>query len=165
MGTISGKRKKPAGGSTEKQIAGFIAKFDAANARIIRACRAAMRKRFPTAFEMVYDNYNFLVFGFGPTDRPSEAIFSVAAAANGVGLALLRGASLPDPHKILQGSGKLNRFIRLPSAARLSEPAVVQLIEAAVAQSAKPMPKSGRGTTIIRSISAKQRPRRAKSAG
>ena len=39
-----------------QQLTGFIAKFDPAMAKLIRACRAAMRKRFPTANEMVYDN-------------------------------------------------------------------------------------------------------------
>jgi hypothetical protein len=164
MGTLSGKRSKTTDRSAEDQIAGFVAKFDPANAKTIRACRAALRKRFPTAFELVYDNYNFLVFGFCASEQPSDCILSLAAAANGVGLSFYRGASLPDPHKRLQGSGSQNRFVRLPEASVLSEPPVAALIDAAVAQSAKPMPKSGRGKTIIRSISAKQRPRRAKSA-
>jgi hypothetical protein len=118
-----------------------------------------MRKRYPTATEIVYDNYNFFVIGYSPTARPSDSIFSIAAAANGVGLAFLKGATLKDPDGILQGSGVQNRFIRLKSAATLSEPAVDALMRAAVAQSG-PFPSSGRGATIIKSISAKQRPRR-----
>jgi len=146
--------------TTAKQIAGFIAKFNAANAKLIRAARAAMRKRYPTATEIVYDNYNFFVIGYSPTSRPSDAIFSIAAAANGVGLAFLRGSTLEDPDGILQGDGKLNRFVRLKSAATLLEPAVASLMSAAVAQSPVPLPSSGRGATIIKSVSAKQRPRR-----
>ena len=119
-----------------------------------------MRKRYPTATEIVYDNYNFFVIGYSPTTRTSDAIFSIAAAANGVGLAFLRGSTLEDPDGILQGSGKLNRFVRLTSAATLSEPAVAALMRAAVAQSSVPMPRTGRGATLIKSISAKQRPRR-----
>ncbi len=87
-----------------------------------------MRKRYPAATELVYDNYNFFVIGYSPTSRPSDSIFSIAAAANGVGLAFLRGSTLDDPDGILQGAGKLNRFVRLKSAATLSEPAVASLM-------------------------------------
>jgi hypothetical protein len=119
-----------------------------------------MRKRYPTATEIVYDNYNFFVIGYSPTARPSDAIFSIAAAANGVGLAFLRGSTLKDPDGILQGEGKLNRFVRLKSAATLSQPGVDRLMRAAVGQSSIPFSASGRGSTVIKSISAKQRPRR-----
>lgn len=149
-----------AAASVSRQLAGFIAKFDPKVAKLIRAGRAEMRKLLPTAIELVYDNYNFLVIGCGPTERASDAIFSIAAAANGVGLAFLRGASLPDPKKLLQGSGKLNRFIRLPTLAPLRSPDVLMLIRAAVAQAKTPLPTTGRGYTVIKSISAKQRPRR-----
>ncbi|MBW8868908.1 MAG: hypothetical protein JF610_16525, partial [Acidobacteria bacterium] len=83
--------------SPAKQITGFIGKFDAANGKLIRAARTATRKRYPTATEIVYDNYNFFVIGYSPTARPSDAIFSIAAAANGVGIAFMHGATLKDP--------------------------------------------------------------------
>jgi len=147
--------------SPGKQLAGFIAKFDPSVAKVIRSVRSALRKRLPTAVELVYDNYNFFVIGYSPTERPSDSILSLAAASNGVGLAFLHGATLPDPHKILLGSGVQNRFVRLPSAAILKQPAVEALIVEAIAQSKSPFLESGGGYTIIRSISAKQRPRRA----
>ena len=154
------KSPKPKSASVETQIAAFIDKFDPAVAAHIRACRAELRQLLPHAVEMVYDNYNFFVIGYGASERASEAILSIAAAANGVGLAFLHGATLPDPHALLQGGGKQNRFIRLPTLEPLRNPAVLALIEAAVAQSATPFPKSGGVYTVIKSISAKQRPRR-----
>jgi hypothetical protein len=157
-------KKKSATSTTAEspatQLAGFIAKFDPDVATLIRDCRAVLRKRMPTANELVYDNYNFFVIGYCPSERPTDCIVSIAAAANGVGLSFYWGATVPDPDKLLQGSGKQNRYIRLPSAATLSEPAVAALIDAAIAQSEVPLPNSNKGTTIIRSISAKQRPRR-----
>ena len=56
--------------------------------------RRALRKRFPSANEIVYDNYNFFVIGYSPTERPSDTIVSLAAAANGVGLSFYRGATV-----------------------------------------------------------------------
>jgi hypothetical protein len=145
--------------SPAKQLAGFIAKFDPVIAARIRSLRAALRKLLPGAVEMVYDNYNFFVIGYGPTERASEAILSIAAAAKGVSLCFLYGATLPDPQKLLMGSGSQTRFVRFASAATLKEPAVKALIRAAVAQAKSPLPKSG-GYLVIKSISKNQRPRK-----
>ena len=146
--------------SPAKQIAGFIDKYDPAVAKLARATRAAVRKRFPTAFELVYDNYQFLAFGFCSAPRASDCIVSLAVSPKGVALAFYYGASLPDPEGILLGTGNQNRFVRLESARTLAEPAVEALIAAAIAHGRTPLPETGRGPTIIKSISAKQRPRR-----
>jgi hypothetical protein len=146
--------------SPVKQVAGFIAKFDSKVAKRIRAVRAALRKRFPTANELVYDNYNFFVIGYSTTERPSDCMVSLAANAKGVGLSFYYGSTLPDPSKILLGSGNQNRFIRLESAATLAKPDVEALLRAAAAQAKTPLPAKGLRRTIVRSVSAKQRPRR-----
>lgn len=146
--------------NAEEQLKGFVGKFDSKNQRLIRQVRKTLRKRFPTAYELAYDNYNFFVIGYSPTERPSDAIVSMAAGANGVGLCFIRGATLPDPKKVLLGSGNQTRFIRLDSAEVLDRPEVGALMTAAVAQSKAPMRDAGPRKLIIRSVSAKQRPRR-----
>jgi hypothetical protein len=157
-------QRKPKGAAAlpAKQLDAFIAKFDPVVARVIRACRAKLRERMPTANEIVYDNYNYFVIGYSASERPSDCIVSLAAAANGVGLSFYYGSSLDDPDGILQGSGRQNRFVRLPSAATLDHPAVARLIGQAIARAKTPLPESGRGRTIIKSVSARQRPRRAR---
>ena len=146
----------------ERTLRGFIAKFDAKNQRLIRAVRSTARRRMPTAHELVYDNYNFFVIGYSPTERPSDAILSITAQSSGVGLCFIHGASLPDPKRLLLGAGRQTRFIRLESAARLSHPDVERLLRAAIARAKAPLPATGRGKLVIRSVSAKQRPRRSK---
>jgi len=145
---------------TEEQLLSFIEKFEPRHQAVIRAARKKLRKRFPTASELVYDNYNFFVIGFGPSDRPSDCIVTIAAAANGVGLCFVRGASLPDPNQVLIGSGKQTRFVRLPSADVLDEPAVQTLLSIAADRAKSSLPTSGRGKLVIRSVSVKQKPRR-----
>ncbi|MGC1490405.1 MAG: DUF1801 domain-containing protein, partial [Candidatus Acidiferrum sp.] len=158
------KRITPQAGATgEQQLAGFIKKFDSKNAALIRSVRKTLRERLPTANELVYDNYNFFVIGYCSTERPSDCILSIAAGANGVGLSFYYGATLPDPHKLLLGSGSQNRFIRIESAATLARPEIKELIAAAIAQAERPLPGNGKGKLVIRSISKKQRPRRKAS--
>lgn len=144
----------------EAIVRGFIAKFDPEHRVLIRAVRNALRKRFPTAYELAYDNYNFLVLGYSPTERPSDAVVSMAAGANGVGVCFIRGATLPDPKRVLLGSGKQTRFIRVPSVEVLARPEVKALFGAAAAQSRTPFRKTGDSTLVVRSVSARQRPRR-----
>jgi len=119
-----------------------------------------MRKRFPKAYEMAYDNYNFFVLGYSATERPSDAIISIAAGANGVGLCFIQGKKLPDPKKILQGSGNQTRSLHVDDMSLFDRPEVQALIDAAEARSKPPMRGVGHGTLVVRSISKKQRPRR-----
>ena len=146
--------------NADTRLNAFIGKFDRQDQQLIRAVRRAVRRRFPTANELVYDNYNFFVIGYSPTERPSDAIVSIAARANGVGLCFIHGARLPDPKRILLGSGNQTRFIRLESANVLARPEVEALVAAAIEQAKTPLPVKGGGQLIIRSVAAKQRPRR-----
>jgi hypothetical protein len=114
----------------------------------------------PGANELVYDNYNFFVIGYSPTERPSDAVVSIAADAKKVSLCFIQGAALADPDNLLMGAGKQTRFLRLDGPATLDEPGVKALLAAAVAHSPERFSTNVRGKLVIRSVSAKQRPRR-----
>jgi hypothetical protein len=159
----SAKTARAASANVEEQLQSFIDKFNPTHQAVIRAVRKALRKRLPTANELVWDNYNFFVIGYSPTERPSDTFFSIAAAANGVGLAFYRGATLPDPHQVLLGSGSQNRFVRLESAKTLERPEIAALMSAAIELGPVPLLATGGGRLIIRSIAAKQKPRRKAS--
>jgi hypothetical protein len=145
----------------EAQLARFMARFDPAVAGVARQARAILRRQLPAAFELVYDNYNALAIGFSPTEKTPDGIVSVTLYPRWVSLFFLYGATLPDPLGLLQGSGKQVRSIRLGRADVLKTPGVRALLRAALAQSDVPMPKGRRGTLIIKSVAAQQRPRRA----
>lgn len=118
-----------------------------------------MRKKFPDACVLVYDNYNALAIGFGPNERASDAVFSIALFPRWVNLFFLQGAALPDPTKLLDGSAKQARSIRLEKIELLDDPALVSLIDAEAARLGL-VPGAGNGKIVIKSISAKQRPRK-----
>lgn len=120
-----------------------------------------MRTLLPSAVEMVYDNYNGLVIGFAPNERPSDAVFSLLISPGGwVTLCFLEGAHLSDPERLLRGSGSRVRHIRLGSPADLDRPAVCALIAEAKEEADPPFDPRARRRLIIRSVSAKQRGRR-----
>lgn len=142
------------------QLKGFLAKFNPEVAATAKACIAVMRKRYPTAVRIVYDNYNALVVGFGPSERASEAIFSIAVYPRWVNLFFLQGARLPDPEKLLLGSGNIVRRIMLRTVDDLNVPGVIKLMREAVRRAERPFAAEGKGRLVVRAISAKQRARR-----
>jgi len=119
-----------------------------------------MHALFPRGHELVYDNYNALVFGFSPTERTSDALLSVAGYPRWVTLFFLRGAALDDPHKLLQGAGSQVRSIRLAAVECLDRPEVLSLIEQAVQPHAAAFGAAPALSTVVKSVSLKQRPRR-----
>lgn len=144
----------------EQQLATFLAKYSPEMVATGKAVRAKMRKLYATALELVYDNYNALVIGYGATERASEFIFSIALYPRWATLFFADGAGLPDPKKLLKGSGPAIRQIRLDSPATLDDPAVRALMKEAVSRASVPFDPAGTHRLIIRSISTKQRPRR-----
>jgi hypothetical protein len=119
-----------------------------------------MRERLPGAYELVYDNAYALVVGFGPSERPSEALFSIVIHPQKVSLCFLWGVRLADPDGLLVGSGRQVRHIRLESAATLRKRGVRALITAAIDDAGDPFDAARRGETIVRAMSKNRRPRR-----
>src|SRR5881394_1404341 len=105
--------------TAEARIAAFLAKYSPAIEARMRDARARLRACFPRGFELVYDNYNALVFAMSPTDRTPDAFISVAAYPQWVTLFFLHGADLRDPHALLEGQGKQVRSIRLEAPAQI----------------------------------------------
>jgi hypothetical protein len=140
----------------------FIGRFDPAIRRLVREARSKLRRRLPSAIELVYDNYNALAIGFASSERMSDTIVSLAVYARGVNLYFMYGAALADPHRLLLGGGNQGRFVRLESAATLDRPEIVELLAAAMdeGEGETPLKRTGRGYIVIKSVSAKQRPRR-----
>ncbi len=147
----------------ERQLSEFLAKFTPEIASRGGAIIAAMRERLPGAVIPVYDNYNALAVGFGPTDRVSDVIFSIAVFPRWVSLFFFRGVTLDDPMKLLRGSGNQVRHIVIPGPEALNDPDICALMEAALRAAAMPIDPAHPGGLVIKSISARQRPRRPQS--
>ena len=146
--------------SPAKQWDGFLARFNPEIVTLVKGALARMRKRVPGAVELVYDNFNALVIGFGPTERASQAVFSVAIYPRWANLFFLQGARLKDPNGLLKGSGGVVRHLRLSDPKRIDDPGVRDLIERAMAQAPMPMDPNAKRRMVIRSVSVKRRSRR-----
>ena len=147
--------------SAESQLARFLARYSPEVAAVARDARAALTARMPHAVQLVYDNYNALVIGFGPTEKASQAVFSLALYPRYVTLFFLKGASLDDPANVLKGSGRVVRHVVLRSAEDLARPEIRALMEQAL--DGVMFDDDADARLVVKSISAKQRPRKPKA--
>jgi hypothetical protein len=146
--------------SPEARLDGFLDAYTPEIAAFARVALSKMRKRLPNSVEMVYDNYNALVCGFGPTEKASEAIFSIVMFPRYVSLCFLQGALLPDPDGLLQGEGNVVRSIRLQDEKTLDRADVKAMMATAMKMAKVPFDEKAEYKLVIKSVSAKQRPRR-----
>jgi len=137
-----------------------MAKYSPTVAKQGPAALTKLRRMMPNAVQLVYDNYNFLVVGFGPSERSSEAVLSLVFAPRWLSICFVYGKGMPDPKKLLRGGGNQVRFVRLESPKDLDTPAIRALIKTAVSRMRVPFDATALGRLVIRSISTKQRPRR-----
>jgi len=135
----------------------LLRRFDPKIRKLVHDARARLRKKLPTAIELVYDNHRALAIGFASSDRKSDTIVSLAVYARGVNLYFMYGAALEDPHHLLLGSGNQGRFIRLETAEMLDRREIDRLLSAAIEEGETPLPARGRGHVVIKSISARRR--------
>ncbi|MFT3808242.1 hypothetical protein [Arenimonas sp.] len=139
----------------EAQAQALIAKFAPAHVELTGAVRQKLRKRLPGACEIVYEYRSWFVISYSPNDHGYEGVLGIRGDAEGVKLFFNRGKELPDPQKLLKGSGRLVRSVDLEDANALARPAIVNLIGEAIARNPIAFGGSGHGSTIVRSASAK----------
>jgi hypothetical protein len=147
----------------EAELDTFVDKFTPEVAALTRALLAKARARMPGAQILVYDNYNALAIGFARSDKAGEAILSLAVMPKWVTLCFLWGKTLPDPEGLLKGDGSRVRHVRLHTPEAFDDPRIQALIAAALDETDWPIDPKAEQRLIIKSISAKQRPRRPKS--
>jgi hypothetical protein len=151
------RSEAPPATAPDAQLEAFLAKYTPEIQAKARTVLAKLRAWLPPAIEMVYDNYNALVVGFSPTERVSDAVFSIALYPRWVTLFFLKGAGLPDPHGRLKGNGKIVRHLVLHDPATLDDPEVRELMTIALDRDWTP---GAERRLVIKMISVKQRPRR-----
>lgn len=144
----------------QPELDGFIAEYTPDIAAQAHAAIARMRLRLPYATVLVYDNYNALAVGFGSDAKVANIILSITVYPRWVTLFFTYGVTLDDPEGLLEGAGKQVRSVRLCAPEMLDDPRIEALIANAVDRAEVPLNLNATGKIIIKSISAKKRPRR-----
>ena len=67
-----------------------------------------------------------IAYGYGR--KYSEMVCTLIPSKKGLKLGFYKGVDLPDPHQVLQGKGKLSRYIVIRRAQDINTEAVVKLL-------------------------------------
>ena len=88
-----------------------------------------MKAVLPGVGETVDRSSPLVGYGFGPGYK--GLVCTLILAKNGVKVGINQGARLDDPDGVLEGTGKLHRYIQLRVPADLRRPAVRRMLKAA----------------------------------
>ena len=117
--------------STNDSIPGsFKGPFHPLVRDLVQAARELILEVMPNAIEQVDPSANLIGFG---TDRTAKGLIcGIVVHKTFINRLLARGAELPDPDRLLWGTGKNARHIRIQFVEDLYFPGVSHLLESAV---------------------------------
>lgn len=143
-----------------RELLKFLDAFPPESRKVALALRKWVWGLYPRCNELIYDNYNFLALGWAPTDKMGDIFCSIAVGTRGVMFGFMHGVDLNDPENKLSGGGNQFRSLRVPDMKTFPRAYVRKLLKQAVENSVarmKDRPQTANGTTIVKSISKKQR--------
>ena len=114
----------------------YLTRYEPAIMALTLALREIVLEEAPEARELVHAGYAVAV-AFTFTGKMGGAFCYVAAYRTHVNLGLNHGAVLPDPHKVLVGTGRQMRHIRIATERDLSLPYLRTFIRAAAERAAR----------------------------
>jgi hypothetical protein len=113
---------------TDRDVADLLEPYSPEVQKLALATRAFVLRLIPNAIEMV-DTKSKLI-GFGFSSGYKDMICSLIPAKSWVTLGIGWGAELPDPQKLLEGSGKVHRHVKLKAESDLKTPALQAILKA-----------------------------------
>lgn len=154
------QRRKIVSKADNKDLLKFLEPYPPESREIALWLRDFVWDIYSKCNELIYDNYNFLAFGWGTTDRMSDIFCSIAVGTRGVMFGFMHGVELDDPENMLSGGGNQFRSLRVPDIKEFPKAYVKKLLKQAYENSVlrlKTRPQTPNGATIVKSISKKQR--------
>jgi len=113
---------------TDKAIADLLKPYSPEVQKLALATRAFFLRLLPKATEMVDTKSKVIGFGFG--SGYNDMICSLMPAKNWVTLGIGWGAELPDPQRLLEGSGRVHRHVKLKTESDLRNPVLQAILKA-----------------------------------
>ena len=142
--------------SPAAQFAELVSRFPPEIVALVERTLPKLRRALPGSYQIVYDYSNSVVVSFSMTERGYEAIVAVAIFPGWIKLYFDK--SIPDPKRLLEGSGGKVRSVTLEAASDLDRGDVHALLKAAIKHSGVTFPRTG-STRMIFKESKKRKPK------
>jgi hypothetical protein len=118
----------------DRILLSYLASYDPHVSRLALALRDVILDEAPEAIESISQGYAVAI-GFSFTGKPMKDGFChIATYSSHVNLGFNRGALLPDPSRVLVGSGKMIRHVTIREESDLERPFLRRYLQAAIEQ-------------------------------
>jgi len=134
----------------DPQLLGFLEAYDPHIADLALALREIILEEVPDASETIYQVYTVAIW-FGFSGKTKDMFCYITTSARHINLGFPRGATLPDPNRVLEGEGKAIRHIKFTSQRDLERPFVRRYIHASIEQLGAAASAGGTGKTVVKS--------------
>jgi hypothetical protein len=114
-----------------KTVEALLRPYSAEVQTLAGGARELIHRLLPNVEETVDGSMPMISFGYGPGYR--GMVCTLILGKNGVKLGLVRGSELADPRGLLEGSGKVHKYVQLRAPADLRKPGLKPLVAAALA--------------------------------
>jgi hypothetical protein len=115
-----------------KEVADLLSAYAPAVRDLALAARSFVLKMIPDISEQVDAKARIIGYAYGA--KHDDMVCMLMPTKAGVNLGVAYAMELPDPAKLLEGTGKLHRHVNLMGKADLESPALKSLIQAAIAR-------------------------------
>jgi hypothetical protein len=104
----------------------ILSRFDGRTAEIAVRLRKFLLKELNGVMEIPDNSVNLVGYGYGTGYK--DLICTILLSRQGIKLGLNRGSELPDPKKLLTGTGKVHRYVEIKTAEDISNPDLKKLL-------------------------------------
>lgn len=111
-----------------KELLEFLRRYDPEIGDLALSVREFVLAETSPPHEYILNVSYTVAMGYGPTDRVSDTICMIGAYSSHVNLGFNKGTELEDPHRLLQGTGKKIRHVKIKTEADLSHPGIRDLL-------------------------------------
>ena len=116
--------------TADKQINVFLSQYDERVFTKALKLREIIFANLPDIIEQIDIPAKIIGYCYG--QKYSELICVIIPSKKGLKLGFNRGTELPDPDKLLEGSGKISRYVVIKSDEQIKSKSLRKLIESAL---------------------------------
>ena len=108
----------------------ILSRYDEKVALLASKLRNFLIKELPGIIELPDNSANLIGYGYGTGYK--DTICTILLSKKGVKMGFYKGSELPDPKKLLTGTGKVHKYVEIKTEEDILSPALKALLNEAL---------------------------------
>jgi Domain of unknown function (DU1801) len=111
-------------------VTDILSRFDEKTVTLASQLRNFLLEELKDIMEIPDNSENIIGYGYGTGYK--DLICTILLSKQGVKLGFNKGSELPDPNKLLTGTGKVHKFVEIKNEQDIKHPAFKKLLSEAL---------------------------------